>query len=480
MPYGLEVRVFSAAPLILVKEIFMREIKGNNLKEEFTPFDPSLISDVMDALDSSDRSKIILLTKDLSAADIADIINLIPRSEVGNFISFIESDFNPEILSELDENIREEVINLLGHSYVAEVLQKLETDDAVHVIEDLEEGDKKLILNKIPKIEREELELSLNYPEDSAGRLMSVDFVALNPNINVGEAIDFLRLDNDLPIEFYEIYLIDSSSQPVAAISLSNVIRSSREKSLKSLQSHELITISGEMDRELVAYQFERFDLVSAPVIDEVGKLIGVITADDIVEVLKDEAGEDIKLLGGVGDEDITDNVIQASKGRFSWLFINLITAILASMVIGLFDGTIEEMVALAILMPIVASMGGNAGTQTLTIAVRSLSTRDLIPLNYKRIINREILVSFLNGVLFALILGILSAFWFGNFALGGVLAIAMVLNMVVAGFAGIIIPLILNKLGIDPALASSVFVTTVTDVVGFFSFLGLAAIFLV
>tara|TARA_B110000483_G_scaffold46739_1_gene58341 strand:+ start:510 stop:1886 length:1377 start_codon:yes stop_codon:yes gene_type:complete len=458
----------------------MREIKGNNLKEEFTPFDPSLISDVMDALDSSDRSKIILLTKDLSAADIADIINLIPRSEVGNFISFIESDFNPEILSELDENIREEVINLLGHSYVAEVLQKLETDDAVHVIEDLEEGDKKLILNKIPKIEREELELSLNYPEDSAGRLMSVDFVALNPNINVGEAIDFLRLDNDLPIEFYEIYLIDSSSQPVAAISLSNVIRSSREKSLNSLQSHELITISGEMDRELVAYQFERFDLVSAPVIDEVGKLIGVITADDIVEVLKDEAGEDIKLLGGVGDEDITDNVIQASKGRFSWLFINLITAILASMVIGLFDGTIEEMVALAILMPIVASMGGNAGTQTLTIAVRSLSTRDLIPLNYKRIINREILVSFLNGVLFALILGILSAFWFGNFALGGVLAIAMVLNMVVAGFAGIIIPLILNKLGIDPALASSVFVTTVTDVVGFFSFLGLAAIFLV
>ena len=458
----------------------MRETKGNNLKKEFTPFDPSLISDVMDALDTSDRSKIILLTKNLSAADIADIINLIPRSEVGNFISFIESDFNPEILSELDENIREEVINLLGHSYVAEVLQKLETDDAVHVIEDLEEGDKKLILNKIPKVEREELELSLNYPEDSAGRLMSVDFVALNPNINVGEAIDFLRLDNDLPIEFYEIYLIDSSSQPVAAISLSNVIRSSREKSLKSLQSHELITISGEMDRELVAYQFERFDLVSAPVIDEVGKLIGVITADDIVEVLKDEAGEDIKLLGGVGDEDITDNVIQASKGRFSWLFINLITAVLASMVIGLFDGTIEEMVALAILMPIVASMGGNAGTQTLTIAVRSLSTRDLIPLNYKRIINREILVSFLNGVLFALILGILSAFWFGNFALGGVLAIAMVLNMVVAGFAGIIIPLILNKLGIDPALASSVFVTTVTDVVGFFSFLGLAAIFLV
>jgi magnesium transporter len=458
----------------------MTEIKGNNQKTEFTPFDPSLISKIMDALDTSDRIKVVSLTKNLSAADIADIINLIPRSEVKNFIGFIEDSFNPEILSELEETIREEVINLLGHSYVAEVLQKLETDDAIHVIEDLEEDDKNLILDKIPKIEREELQLSLNYPEDSAGRLMSVDFIGLNPNINVGEAIDFLRLNDDLPVEFYEIYLIDSESKPVAAISLSNIIRSPREKSLKSLQAHELVTISGEMDRELVAYQFERFDLVSAPVIDEGGSLIGVITADDIVEVLKDEAGEDIKLLGGVGDEDITDNVIEASRGRFSWLFINLITAIVASMVIGIFDGTIEEMVALAILMPIVASMGGNAGTQTLTIAVRSLSTRDLIPLNYKRIINREILVSFLNGILFAIILGFLSAFWFNNYPLGIVLALAMVLNMVVAGFSGIIIPLILNKMGVDPALASSVFVTTVTDVVGFFSFLGLATIFLV
>ena len=458
----------------------MTEIKGNNQKKEFTPFDPSLISKIMDALDTSDRIKVVSLTKNLSAADIADIINLIPRSEVKNFIGFIEDSFNPEILSELEETIREEVINLLGHSYVAEVLQKLETDDAIHVIEDLEEDDKNLILDKIPKIEREELQLSLNYPEDSAGRLMSVDFIGLNPNINVGEAIDFLRLNDDLPVEFYEIYLIDSESKPVAAISLSNIIRSPREKSLKSLQAHELVTISGEMDRELVAYQFERFDLVSAPVIDEGGSLIGVITADDIVEVLKDEAGEDIKLLGGVGDEDITDNVIDASRGRFSWLFINLITAIVASMVIGIFDGTIEEMVALAILMPIVASMGGNAGTQTLTIAVRSLSTRDLIPLNYKRIINREILVSFLNGILFAIILGFLSAFWFNNYPLGIVLALAMVLNMVVAGFSGIIIPLILNKMGVDPALASSVFVTTVTDVVGFFSFLGLATIFLV
>ena len=458
----------------------MSEHKLDNKNRDFIPFDPSIISEIMDALDSSEKQKVIAITKDLSAADIADIINLLPRSEIKSFIEFIENDFNPEILSELEEHIREEVINFLGPTHVAEFLQKLETDDAVHVIEDLDENDKNIILNKIPDIERKDLELSLNYPEDSAGRLMSVDFVSLSPNMNVGEAIDSFRISDDLPIEFYEIYLVNDSSKPIAAISLSNIIRSSRDKSLKDLESHELIMISADMDRELVAYQFERFDLVSAPVVDDKGSLIGVITADDIVEVFKDEAGEDIKLLGGVGDEDITDSVIETSSNRFSWLFVNLITAVIASIVIGFFGRTIEEIVALAILMPIVASMGGNAGTQTLTITVRSLSTRDLIPLNYKRIINREILVSLLNGLLFAIIIGVLSAMWFSNFGLGLVLAIAMVINMVTAGFAGIIIPLILNKLGIDPALASSVFVTTVTDVVGFMVFLGLAALYLV
>ena len=458
----------------------MSDHKLDDKNRDFIPFDPSIISEIMDALDLSEKQKVIAITKDLSAADIADIINLLPRSEIKSFIEFIENDFNPEILSELEEHIREEVINFLGPTHVAEFLQKLETDDAVHVIEDLDENDKNIILNKIPDIERKDLELSLNYPEDSAGRLMSVDFVSLSPNMNVGEAIDSFRISDDLPIEFYEIYLVNDSSKPIAAISLSNIIRSSRDKSLKDLESHELIMISADMDRELVAYQFERFDLVSAPVIDDKGSLIGVITADDIVEVFKDEAGEDIKLLGGVGDEDITDSVIETSSNRFSWLFVNLITAVIASIVIGFFGRTIEEIVALAILMPIVASMGGNAGTQTLTITVRSLSTRDLIPLNYKRIINREILVSLLNGLLFAIIIGVLSAMWFSNFGLGLVLAIAMVINMVTAGFAGIIIPLILNKLGIDPALASSVFVTTVTDVVGFMVFLGLAALYLV
>ena len=309
---------------------------------------------------------------------------------------------------------------------------------------------------------------------------MSLDFVSMPPFWNVGQAIDFLRKNYQLPNEFYEIYLVDPSFKPLGKLSLSNIIRSKRENDLKDIKSNHFVTINADLDKEIVALEFERFDLVSAPVVDNNGRLIGVITADDIVDVIQDEAGEDIKLLGGVGDENITDSAIRVSRGRFSWLFINLLTAVLASVVIGFFDATIEEMVALAILMPIVASMGGNAGTQTLTIAVRSLSTRDLVPLNYKRIINKEILVSFYNGVLFAIITGFFGWLWFNNFSLGIVLATAMILNMVIAGLAGILIPLGLNRLGIDPAVASTVFLTTITDVVGFFSFLGLAAWFLV
>ena len=348
------------------------------------------------------------------------------------------------------------------------------------MIEDLEENEKNLILQKIPLSDREEIKISLNYPDDSAGRLMSLDFISIPPHWDVGQSIDYLRTNDDLPDEFYEIYLVDPGHKPIGALSLSSILKSNRDSKLRDIKTNQFVTIDANMDKEMVAFEFERFDLVSAPVTDDDGRLIGVITADDIVDVIQEEAGEDIKLLGGVGDENITDNPIKSSRGRFSWLFINLLTAVLASLVIGLFDATIKEMVALAILMPIVASMGGNAGTQTLTIAVRSISTRDLVPLNYRRIINKEIIVSFYNGVLFALIAGFFGWFWFDNFSLGVVLALAMILNIVIAGLSGILIPIGLNKLGIDPAIASTVFLTTITDVVGFFSFLGLAALFLV
>ena len=452
-----------------------------NIKKTQNQFDPSLISEIMNSVDTNNRISVIKIIEELPPADIADIIQLLRSSERKSFLDIIKDHFDPEILSDLEEGAREEVINLLGHNFVAEILPKLETDDAVHVIEDLKEDDKNIILNKIPKRDREELQLSLNYPDDSAGRLMSLDFVATPPDWDVGRTIDFLRDEKDLPNEFYEIYIVGPTFKPIAALSLSNILRSERTNKLENLKSDHLVAIPAEMDKELVAHQFERFDLVSAPVIDEGGRLIGVITADDIVDVIQEEAGEDIKFLGGVvGDENITDSALRTSRGRFTWLLINLFTAIIASTVIALFDGTIEEMVALAILMPIVASMGGNAGTQTLTIAVRSISTRELVPLNYRRIINKEILVSFYNGVFFAIIVGILGAIWFENNPLGIVLAIAMTLNMLVAGLSGILIPLGLYKIGVDPALASSVFLTTVTDVVGFFSFLGLATWLLV
>ena len=458
----------------------MNEGINENITTFKDQFDPSLVSKIMSSVDVGDKETVLNIIKKLPPSDVADIINLLKSSERKSFINLIKEGFNPETLSVLEDVVREEIIKYLGYNFVANLLPELESDDAVHVIEDLKEEEKDLILQNIPQSDRDELQLALNYPEDSAGRLMSLDFVSSPPHWNVGEAIDFFRESSDLPGEFYEIYLIDPFFKPVATLSLSSILKSNREDKLEDLKSNHFVTISAEMDKEMVAHEFERFDLVSAPVIDENGRLIGVITADDIVDVIQDEAGEDIKFLGGVGDENITDNVIRVSRGRFSWLFINLLTAILASIVISIFDGTIEEMVALAILMPIVASMGGNAGTQTLTIAVRSLSTRDLVPLNYKRIINKEILVSFYNGVSFAIIIGFLGAFWFNDIPLGIVLAVAMIVNMLIAGLSGILIPLGLNKVGIDPAVASTVFLTTITDVVGFFSFLGLAAWFLV
>ena len=458
----------------------MENQADNNSLSFKEQFDPSLVSEIIISVDSGDKKSLLNIINKLPSSDIADIINLLKPSERESFIDLIKEKFKPEILSDLEDSIKEEIIHYLGYNLVADIIPRLKTDDAVHVIEDLEDNEKDLILQKIPLSDREEIKISLNYPNDSAGRLMSLDFVSIPPHWDVGQSIDYLRTNDDLPDEFYEIYLVDPAHKPLGTLSLSSILKSNRNSQLKDIKTKQFVTIDANMDKEMVALEFERFDLVSAPVTDDDGRLIGVITADDIVDVIQDEAGEDIKLLGGVGDENITDNPIKVSRGRFSWLFINLLTAVLASLVIGLFDATIEEMVALAILMPIVASMGGNAGTQTLTLAVRSLSTRDLVPINYKRIINKEILVSFYNGVLFAVIAGFFGWLWFDNYSLGIVLAIAMILNIVIAGLSGILIPIGLNKIGIDPAIASTVFLTTITDVVGFFSFLGLAALFLV
>ncbi|MEL6920232.1 MAG: magnesium transporter, partial [Pseudomonadota bacterium] len=318
---------------------------------------------------------------------------------------------------------------------------------------------------------------SLDYPDETAGRRMQADFVAVPPYWTVGQTIDYLRDNEDLPQSFAQIFVIDPTFRLVGAVDLDRILRAQRPERIEDIKRETRHAIPAEMDQEEAAQIFERYDLLSAAVVDENERLVGVLTIDDVVDVIQEEAEEDLKKLGGVGDEELSDTVLSTTKSRFVWLLVNLATAVLASAVIGLFDATIDQMVALAVLMPIVASMGGNAGTQTMTVAVRALATKDLDIYNSSRIIRRELLVGLVNGALFAVLIGIIAAVWFLSPGLGIVIAVAMVVNMVCAALAGIIIPLVLDRFGVDPATASSVFVTTVTDVVGFFAFLGLAGL---
>jgi len=340
------------------------------------------------------------------------------------------------------------------------------------------------VLSSVPKEEREDIEFGLAFPEDSAGRRMQTDVVSVGTNWTVGQTIDYLREESDLPEEFLDLFVVDEEARPVGIISLSRILRSPRNTLMREISDETQVLVPADTLQEEVALLFEKYDLTTAGVVDQSGKLLGMITVDDVMEVAREEFEEDVLRLGGVGEETMDDGVLQSSAKRFTWLLVNLITAALASLVISLFDATIEQMVALAVLMPIVASMGGNAGTQTLTITVRALATKELTSYNTMRAIRKELLVGVLNGVLFAIISGVSTVFLFGqgvesSLLLGGVIAGAMVINMIIAGLSGVILPVLLNRWGLDPALASGVFVTTVTDVVGFFAFLGLASLVL-
>ena len=349
------------------------------------------------------------------------------------------------------------------------------------VIEDLEESDKEVFLDNIPETERKLIKEGLTYPEDSAGRLMQREFVSMKVEWNVGEAIDFLRKNkSDLPEDFYEIYLLNSEYKISGIVPLGRLMGSKRSVSLMNIKNKNTRTINVLTDQEEVAYQFNKYALVSAPVVNKKDEIIGSITVDDVVDVIEEEREEDILKLGGVGQADIYDAVIDTTKSRFSWLLVNLLTAVIASVVIGFFQASIEKVVALAVLMPIVASMGGNAGTQTLTVSVRAIATKELTPSNALKIITKETFVGGINGIIFAMIIGVLSSYWFSDNLLGIVIAMAMILNLLIAGMSGILIPLTLNKFNIDPALASGVILTTITDVFGFLSFLGLASILLI
>src|SRR5690606_24058221 len=350
----------------------------------------------------------------------------------------------------------------------AAALTEMDSDDAVYLLEDMDEDEQRRILDQLPASERAALEQSLDYPEYSAGRLMQRELVAVPPYWDVGQTIDHLREADELPDEFYEIFVVDAAYKPMGTVPLSRVMRTKRPIKVSEIMETEQTLIPVTMDQEDVALQFSKYDLISAAVVDEAGRLVGVITVDDIVEVISEEAAEDIRLLAGVGEEAISDSVFQTTRSRFPWLFVNLFTAVIAASVIALFDATIEQMVALAVLMPIVASMGGNAGTQTMTVTVRALATRDLVNFNARRTILREFLVGIVNGALFAVLLGCLVFLVFGNLPLGGVIAAAILINFIAACLAGILIPLGLDKIGVDPAVSSAVFVTTTTDVIGF------------
>ncbi len=417
--------------------------------------------------------------KELHPADSADIIeNLVPENR-SKLIELEGFNLDPEIFIELNESIQTEVFILLSTESIANILKRLESDNALKIIENLDEKKKLTVLNKLPPKDRFLLEEGLSYPVDSAARIMQREFTAIPSDWSVGQTIDYLRESKDLPEEFLEIFIIDNNFKPIGTVPSSKVLRTARELKMNSIMNEMQVLIPVNMDKEEVGHIFENYNLVSAGVVDKGNKLVGMITGDDVFTVLKEEAEEDVLRLAGVGDEEITDSILQKTKRRFNWLLLNLFTALLATWVISRFGASIEQMVALAFLMPIVASMGGNAGMQTLAVTIRALATKELSSSNISQIVTKEFVIGILNGIIFAIITGVIVQLWFKEINLSILIAVSMILNMIVAGLFGILIPVSLKKFNIDPAIASSVFVTTITDVVGFLSFLGLGAIFL-
>ncbi len=436
---------------------------------------------ITEYLNNYQNSKIIKYLDEMHNADIAELLqNLDPVLRL-SLISIINFKFDPEILTYLNDSLREEIVEILDIKQLANNAKSLDIDDAVDLVEDLEETDQNTFLENIGEKDRSLIEEGLNYPEDSAGRLMQRKYVAVDETWNVGNTIDYLRSNKkNLPEDFYDIFLTKENDIVVGVVPLGRLMGSKRTIKLKTISNKETKLINVNTDQEEVAYLFSKYGLVSAAVIDDNEKLIGSITVDDVVDVIEEEREEDILKLGGVGQTDIYNAVIDTTKSRFSWLLVNLLTAVVASVVIGFFEASIEKVVALAILMPIVASMGGNAGTQTLTVAVRALAIKELTASNALKIITKETFIGGINGIIFAVIISLVSMYWFQDLMLGIIIGLAMVINLIVAGFAGTIIPLTLDKLKIDPALASGVILTTITDVFGFLSFLGLATLFLI
>ena len=411
----------------------------------------------------------------LHQSEVGDLLEALLPEQRRALVELMGSDFDYTALTEVDDSIRLDIVESLPNEQIAQAVQELDSDDAVYILEDLDQADQDEILAQLPFTERVRLRRSLGYPEETAGRRMQTEFVAVPPFWTVGQTIDYMRDDKDLPERFTQIFVIDPTFRLAGAIDLDRILRTNRTVKIEEIMHETRHAIPALMDQEEAAQIFEQYDLLSAAVVDENDRLVGVLTIDDVVDVIQQEAEEDLMRMGGVGDEELSDSVLRASRSRVPWLLVNLITAFVAASVIGLFDATIEEIVALAILMPIVAGMGGNAASQTMTVTVRALATRDLDIYNAGRIVRREMGVGALNGVIFALLIGTVAGLWFQSPEIGGIIAAAMIINMFVAALGGILIPLLLDRVGADPAVSSAVFVTAVTDTVGFFAFLGLA-----
>ncbi len=411
----------------------------------------------------------------LHASEMGDLLEAIQPDQRRALVSLLGDEFDLSALTEVDEAIRLDIVEHLPNEQIAAALGEMDSDDAVYILEDLDQEDQEEILSKLPFTERVRLRRSLDYPESTAGRRMQTEFVAVPPFWTVGQTIDYMREDDDLPESFTQIFVIDPTFKLLGALDLDRVLRTKRSVKIETIMRETNHPVPAEMDQEEAAQLFEQYDLLSAAVVDENNRLVGVLTIDDVVDVIQEEAEEDLMRLGGVGDEELSDSIIDASRSRVVWLLVNLLTAFLAASVISLFDATIQQIVALAVLMPIVAGMGGNAGSQTMTVTVRALATRNLDIHNAFRVIRREAGVGLLNGLLFGVLIGLAAGAWFQDINIGGIIAVAMLINMIAAALAGIMIPLLLDRFGADPAVSSAVFVTTVTDVTGFFAFLGLA-----
>ena len=441
-------------------------------------FNKEYIKVVTEKIANNDAGFISNSFKEIHPADAADIIEHLSEGDREKLIKLNNFKIDPEVFVEMNESVQKEIIKFLASDSIVSILKNLESDDAIKILENIDEKNKNTILSSLPPKDKFALLESLSYPEDSAARIMQREFTAIPSNWSVGQTIDYLREDKDLPEQFLEIFIVDNEFKPIGTVPSSKVLRTPRDAKMNSIMSESQLLIPVDMDKEEVGNLFENYNLNSACVVDKNNKLVGMITSDDVLTVLKEEAEEDVLRLAGVGNEEITDGIFKKTKRRFNWLLLNLFTAVMASIVIGFFQEDIEKVVALAVLMPIVASMGGNAGMQTLAVTIRTIATNELTKNNFTQNVLKEFSIGILNGLIFAAISAIIVQIWFNDATLSLIISISMVLNMIVAGLFGILVPVTLKKMNIDPAIASSVFVTTITDVIGFLSFLGIGAYF--